>query len=200
MKPTRAVMLVPVLVIAVAALAAPVLSEDWELDNDATVEEAPQAPPRSDAAAYTQWFVQQAIDRYEAEGREATLAYYNDPASVDGQWYVFIVDSDGILIGHATRPDLLGTSTAERRDVYGKAYGREIVAATEEGHWVDYFFTYPETGRPEQKHSWIVRHDGLFFGSGWYHVPEEPATGTAPATDVEEAPSDTGPGPDAPTG
>ena len=172
MKLTRAVILLPVLVIAVAALAAPVLSEDTEGDG-ATMDEAAGAPPRSDAPAYTQWFVQQAIERYDAEGREATLAYYNDPVSVDGQWYAFIVDADGNLIGHATRPDLLGTSTAARRDLNGKAYGTEIVAATAEGHWVDYHFTYPETGEPEQKHSWVVRHDGLFFGSGWYD-PEDP--------------------------
>ena len=178
MRFVRATMLLPVFVIGFAAVAAPVLGTDGdgeqaEVTTTTAEEVSSEAPPRSDAAAYTQYFVQQAIDLYDAEGREATLAYYNDPASVDGQWYVFIVDADGTLVGHATRPDLLGTSTAARRDVYGKAYGREIVAATAEGHWVDYFFTYPETGRPEQKHSWIVRHDGLFFGSGWY-VPGDP--------------------------
>ena len=35
------------------------------------------APPRSDEAAYTQWFVRQAVERYDAEGRDAALAYFN---------------------------------------------------------------------------------------------------------------------------
>ena len=26
----------------------------------------------------------------------------------------------------------------------------------------------PNTGEETLKHVWIVRHDGLFFGSGWY--------------------------------
>ena len=26
----------------------------------------------------------------------------------------------------------------------------------------------PESGENRQKHTWIVRHDGLLFGSGWY--------------------------------
>ncbi|MXV90395.1 MAG: hypothetical protein F4121_11065 [Acidimicrobiia bacterium] len=133
------------------------------------------APPRSDEAAYTQWFVRQAVERYDAEGRDAALAYFNDPASVDGQWYVFVVNAEGILIGHATRPDLRGTSTAARHDVFGKPYGQEIVAATAEGRWVDYYFDHPDTGRPEQKHSWVVAHDGLFIGSGWYDVEESAA-------------------------
>ena len=25
-----------------------------------------------------------------------------------------------------------------------------------------------EAGSQEWKHSWVVRHDGLIFGSGWY--------------------------------
>ena len=133
------------------------------------------APPRSDEAAYTQYVVRQAIERYDAEGRDAAIEYFNDPASVDGQWYVFVVNSEGILIGHPTRPDLRDTSTAARHDVFGKPYGQEIVAATSEGRWVDYYFDHPGTGQPEQEHSWVVRHDGLFFGSGWYDVDESEA-------------------------
>ena len=122
-------------------------------------------------AAYTRAFVQQAIARYESEGREATLAYYKDPVSVDGQWYIFIVE-DGINIGSATRPDLLGTSTKERKDITGKPYGLEIAEATEEGRWVDYVFLNPQTGEQQQKHSWVQLHDGLVFGSGWYESVE----------------------------
>ena len=143
-----------------------------ELISEGTTEEA---PPRSDEAAYTQWFVRQAVERYDAEGRDAALEYFNDPASVDGQWYTFVVNAEGILIGHPTRPDLRGTSTAARHDVFGKPYGREVVAATSEGRWVDYYFDHPDTGRPEQKHSWVVAHDGLFIGSGWYDVDESAA-------------------------
>ena len=27
----------------------------------------------------------------------------------------------------------------------------------------------PETVKVEPKHIWVVSHDGLVFGSGWYH-------------------------------
>lgn len=160
-----------VLVAAVLALgAAGAGGQDEPRPELISAETNDEAPPRSDEAAYTQWFVRQAVERYDAEGRDAALEYFNDPASVDGQWYVFVVSAEGILIGHPTRPDLRGTSTAARLDTFGKPYGQEIVAATEEGRWVDYFFGHPETGQPQQKHSWVVRHDGLFIGSGWYDV------------------------------
>lgn len=171
-RPSLSVLLVAaVLALGVAGAAA----QDEPTPELISEETSEEAPPRSDEAAYTQWFVRQAIARYDAEGREAALEYFNDPASVDGQWYVFVVNAEGILIGHPTRPDLRGTSTAARLDTFGKPYGQEIVAATAEGRWVDYYFTHPETGQPEQKHAWVVAHDGLFFGSGWYDVDESDA-------------------------
>ena len=43
---------------------------------------------RDNPAAFTQDFVQAALDRYDRDGREATLAYYNDRASIESQWYM----------------------------------------------------------------------------------------------------------------
>ena len=131
---------------------------------------APVEVSQSTPGLYTQAFVQQAIERYERDGRAATLAYYNGMASVDGEWYVFIVDQNGILIAHATAPGLLGKSLygPEGIDSSGYAFGAEIAAATEEGVWVDYRYRNPVTGAEGSKHSWVVRRDGLIFGSGWY--------------------------------
>ena len=47
-------------------------------------------PPRSSPIEYTKFFVEKAISRYKSQGLDATLAYYNRPESIDGQWYVFI--------------------------------------------------------------------------------------------------------------
>ena len=33
---------------------------------------------------------------------------------------------------------------------------------------MSYVFRNPESGQEETKHSWVVRRDGLLFGSGWY--------------------------------
>lgn len=152
-KPPTKLLLVAVVLLAVLTWAA-------SCSSDNTSRESPPAE-------YTKFLVQEAIDRYQDQGRQATFDHYSSPASVNGSWYVFILEGDNAVV-NANRPDIVGTSTAERKDINGKPYGRDLVAADENGVWVDYYFTNPLTGEPSLKHTWAVRHDGLVFGSGWY--------------------------------
>ncbi len=137
-------------------------------------------PSKSDPAAYTKFVVDRAIARYEAEGLDAALAHFNSPDSVDGQWYVFVIDENDIVVGHyaADRRGLdvkgwVGT------DINGYNFGPEMLAATEAGRWVPYVYVNPaadtlgDQGGFELKNAWVVRHDGLLFGSGWYINTEE---------------------------
>ncbi len=126
-----------------------------------------RGPAKSDAPAYTQAFVERAIALYEAVGRERTVAYYNTPESVDGQWYVFVIDEDGYTIAHHN-PAFRGRDPSLRVDSTGHFYGDELLGAPESGRWVDYVLINPETGDERQKHTWAVRYDGLLFASGWY--------------------------------
>ena len=138
-------------------------------------------PSKSAPADYTRFVVDNAIARYEAQGRDATLAHYNNSQSVDGQWYVFIIDENDLVIGHPEpgRRDLdlkewVGT------DANGYEFGPEMLAATEEGKWVSYVYRNPENegigsgfGDVELKNAWVKKHDGLLFGSGWYVDADE---------------------------
>ena len=129
----------------------------------------PTLPPKSDPASYTKAFVQQAIDRYEDDGVEETLDFYNSTESVDGQWYVFIFGKDDVMLAHATIPENVGRHADDVRGADGFPVGNQVVgAATEDGAWTDYTYLNPSAGGTESKHSWVVRHDGLVFGSGWY--------------------------------
>ncbi len=138
------------------------------------------APPKSDPAAYTKFVVDQAIARYEADGLDATLAHYNSPASIDDEWYVFIIDGNDIVIGHPD-PDRLGLDVNGwvGTDINGYDFGPEMLAATENGRWVPYVYVNPaegalgDKGAFELKNAWAVRHDGLLFVSGWYINTEE---------------------------
>ena len=47
--------------------------------------------------------------------------------------------------------------------------GDESFRATKEGVWVNHEDVNPATGEVEDKHFWLVEHDGLVFGSGWHH-------------------------------
>ena len=100
----------------------------------------PVPPPGKDTpAAFTRWYVETAIALYEAEGLEAAVAAYSDPASVDGPWYLGIADEQGIIIANPS-PEAVGLSLrgALGVDSSGKDFGNEIMTVTEEGLWVDY--------------------------------------------------------------
>ena len=72
-----------------------------------------RGPGKSDAPANTKAFVQQAMNLYVALGLEETVAYYNTKESVDGQWYVFIIDENQTIIAHAADPDLVGKHVSQ---------------------------------------------------------------------------------------
>ena len=122
----------------------------------------------STPSAYARALVEQAVARYDAEGRDATLVRYNDPTSVAGQYYVLIIDSSDLrAVANGARPDLVGT-IPDRIDPTGYYYGSDIASATEEGNWIPYVILNPETGEEQRKHTWTTLHDGLVFGSGYY--------------------------------
>ena len=139
-------------------------------------------PPKSAPADYTKFFVNNAISRYETQGLEATLAYYNREESVDGQWYVFIIDKNDLVIGHPDAHRLgLDLKGWVSLDATGYDFGTDMLSATEDGKWVSYVYQNPasggigddHTGALEYKHVWVVRHDGLLFASGWHISADE---------------------------
>lgn len=126
-------------------------------------------PTRNEEAAYTQSIVQDAIRLYRNEGRQAAVDYYSSPESVDGPWYVFMIGEDDRTLAHP-RNERIGLDPSVRVDSTGYFYGDDVLSATEAGKWVSYVYRNPETGEEGRKHSWVVRHDGLIFGSGWYEA------------------------------
>ena len=151
------------------------------------VEEIVQAaiasvPSKSAPADYTRFFVNNAISLYKTQGLDATLAHYNREESVDGQWYVFIIDENDLVIGHPDTSRLgLDVNGWVSIDANGYNFGPEMLSASEDGKWVSYVFKNPESGGVgsgnfgdlELKNVWVVRHDGLLFASGWYIDADE---------------------------
>ncbi len=144
------------------------------------------APTKADRPGFTVSMVERAIQRYESEGRDATVAYYSSPESVDGEWYVFIFDENEVVIAHPN-PDIVGTSLRGPAgvDIAGYRHGEAVAGATEDGLWVDYIYLNLATGNQEYKHTWAVRHDGLIFASGWYEVFPKLGSGVTKAEPAE---------------
>ena len=110
-----------------------------------------------------------AIERYREAGPAAFEEITSSGRYASGEIYVYVVGPDGTSLAHAANPDLVGQELSDLQDSAGLFVTRGILdAATTDGAWTIYRFTNPATGREQPKHSWVVSHNGLVFGAGYY--------------------------------
>ena len=140
-------------------------------------ETGPPAWRDADPREYTLQYVSQAIERYENEGLESMLNYYNSVASFEGEWYLFATDENDIYHVHPLISDLIGTDIKDVVGSDGYELGKELAKATDggEGVWVEYLWPHPVTLKEVPKVGYAVRHDGMLFASGYYVQVEDPA-------------------------
>ena len=116
-----------------------------------------------------------AIYRYNQIGDDAFDEISDtDGSFIDGETYTFVITTDGIVQAHAANPDLVGDDISDLEDSDGSLVTQGIIdAASAQGGLATYRFNNPVTGEEEPKDSWVVRHDGLIFGSGDYITEAE---------------------------
>ena len=142
------------------AFTAPVLAREDQEPSGGAATATPADPSAAELALARaiQEYVNNAIARYQTDGLDATVAYYNSRASVDNELYLFLMDAADIYLVHPIFPQLIGTDVKDVVGSNGYELGKEIARATEEGHWVEYLWPNPVTGREEPKTSWVIRH------------------------------------------
>ena len=121
-----------------------------------------------DVEQSTKEYVNRAIKYYDANGLDATVARYNSPDSLEGQFYLFLIGADDNYLAHPIFPHLIGTDIKDVKDSDGYELGKEIAKATQAGHRVEYLWPHPVTRQELPKVAWVVRHGGLIFASGYY--------------------------------
>ena len=136
--------------------------------HDGLVFVASHSALTEDVADSTREYVNMAIAKYDEEGLDATIAYYNSQDSLDGQFYLFLIGADDNYLAHPIFPHLIGTDIKDVVGSDGQELGKEIAAATQEGVWVEYLWPHPVSRKEQQKVTWAVRHSGLIFASGYY--------------------------------
>ncbi len=126
-------------------------------------------PGVTDPAAYTQAYVQEAMDYYDSQGVEATIDHYNSPESIDGSYWLMVVDPQGAIVVAGAEQALVGADASTFRGIVaGEPIGESLLSATEEGHWFDYLWPNPRTAGQLTVYLWIIRHDGYVFSSAYY--------------------------------
>ena len=83
--------------------------------------------------------------------------------------YAFVLDPEtGTVQAQNVDPNLIGMSDWDA--ITSALSVADILAEleTETGAWANYAFINPVNGEVENKRTWLVMHDGLVFGSGYY--------------------------------
>ncbi|MCY3506318.1 MAG: cache domain-containing protein, partial [Chloroflexi bacterium] len=131
-----------------------------------------------DPVGHTRAYVQQAIDYYESNGLDATIALYSSEESLDGQWGLTLADENDILLVAHIAPQFIGTDLKALPSSGDRSLGQELASATEDGIWVSNIFPNVRSSETLYSHTWAIRHDGLLFMSRYYDdqpdVPEAP--------------------------
>ena len=144
-------------------------------------------PVPGEPGAYTQGYVQEAIDLYDSDGLDATVAHYNSRESLDNQWYLTLVSvADETVLAHGLNPSLSGTNARDLIDPEGFNTGEALLAATMDGYWFQTSFFNSVDSSLTRINVWAVRHDGYIFASSYFTgiVASPTPTPSATATSV----------------
>ena len=125
-----------------------------------------------DDNALTKAYVMKAIEHYEREGLDATLAYYSSRESIEGERYMLIIDPQQSVILATGLSIYIGAPAPTG----GSFPPMEDVPA--EGIWVDHQGSHPTTLQIVPKRSFLIRHDDLVFMAGHFTLQENLADAT----------------------
>ena len=111
------------------------------------------------------------ILEYERDGRASAIQSIGTVPPTPVSTYAFVVDSGtGETLAQNVDTGVVGTAATDWSAITG-AYSESDVLdrlGRGSGDWVSYTHASPVTGEPELKHAWLVLHDGLVFGAGYY--------------------------------
>lgn len=113
--------------------------------------------------------VERTADYLERHGPEQTFAAINDPKGPfrDGDLYVFVHDSTGLIRAHAGFPSYIGSNTIWARDRNGREFVREIVSV-KTSRWITYDWLNPVSKVTERKTVYVLRVGDLLICAGAY--------------------------------
>lgn len=115
--------------------------------------------------------VERAAAHLQAVGTDKAFADFNDQngAFVDRDLFVFVYSLDGKVVVGGTVPALLGRSALAFKDIDGKEFGKEIMAAAAAGGgWTEYRMSNPATKKPEPKKTYAVKAGDYVVAAGAY--------------------------------
>ena len=116
--------------------------------------------------------VEKAVAFVNEHGREKGLVEMNKPGGQfdKGEIYVFVLDLKGFMAAQPKNPKAVGEYLLDKPDAKGKLFRKEIIekAKAEGSGWVDYFYLNPQTGKEEDKTTYLLKVGDLVICCGVY--------------------------------
>ena len=106
---------------------------------------------------------------YINKGEEAALAAVGAVPDEPVSTYAFVADPNtGTTLAQGTDPTL--TYMLDWDAIASVPHVEDVLdkMRTGSGSWIGYSVINPVTGEVENKRTWLMMHDGLVFGSGYY--------------------------------
>jgi len=118
-----------------------------------------------------QTLVEEVIKKYDNEEKELSALenFLEFNINSTEKRYAFVIDYDTKKIVAHPNTELLGQDSFALINASESEESILENLKNNDGHWVYYDFTNPETGNEEPKTSWFKLHDGLIFASGFYN-------------------------------
>ena len=110
-------------------------------------------PEVEDPEKATEAYIRKAIEFYQENGLDATVAFYNSDESVEGQWYLTLADGNGVILVDGLFPNNIGLEWELLEGFGGGAEWREMAirSALQPGK--------------DRRHYLLIERDGLVFAS-----------------------------------
>jgi cytochrome c len=142
--------------------------------SEVLADEPVRFTPKSKTPEEIILYVEKSAQLFLDKGEKEAIRLLADPDGpwVDGEWYIFVNNFDGYIIGHINQK-LVGKTLLGLRDVKGNAFAAELqrIAKSKKGKgWSEYWWPKPNSTVAEQKVSYILRVPGkkIFVGTGIY--------------------------------
>ncbi|HWQ19528.1 MAG TPA: cache domain-containing protein [Methanotrichaceae archaeon] len=119
-------------------------------------------------------FVDQAAAYAKDNGKDKAIAEFNNNKSAEfikGELYIFANDFNGIALAHPYRPDFVGKSQIDLKDVNGVTFIKNMINVAKRGEGsVYYVFANPAHDKKQELKQVYVKKidDSSYLGSGTY--------------------------------
>lgn len=117
--------------------------------------------------------IKSSIEYIKKNGKEKAFEEFNmkDGKFVNGEFYVFAFDMNGVTLAHGANIKLIGKNQIELADPKGVKFVQEFIkVAKDSGEgWVDYSWIHPVSKKLTAKTTLIKKvDDNSFIGCGFY--------------------------------